>query len=75
MTYPIPNNECLGRGYDVFGCYASPTSTTEQLFELGESTTLLGHQSHSYMGFSPEVATYQQITQTLNENIFGNNID
>ena len=35
----ILGNECLGRCYDVFSTYASPVSTTEQLFDLEEETT------------------------------------
>ena len=41
MTTNLPGNECLGCGYDVFGEYASPLSTTKQLFEFGPEDTVV----------------------------------
>ncbi len=41
MATNLPGNECLGCGYDVFGDYASPISTTKELFELGDQNTIV----------------------------------
>jgi hypothetical protein len=71
----IPGNECLGRGYDVFGTYASPVSTTEQLFELGEETTSVRLGTDSYLGYAKNVASYLKIDRTNLETIFGETIE
>jgi hypothetical protein len=45
----IPGSECVGNGYNVFdGDYASPLSTTFQLFDLSNKTELQIDESHTY---------------------------
>ncbi|MFB0535242.1 MAG: MAC/perforin domain-containing protein [Anaerolineae bacterium] len=45
----IPGSECLGNGYDVVdGDYASPLSTTCQLFELGDKEKIQIDEEHTY---------------------------
>ena len=74
MTKNLAGNECLGCGYNVFGEYASPESTTRQLFELGPEETEVHLGVDSYLGYKNGVATYLRLDQTNLEIVFGQTI-
>ena len=71
MQSNLPGSECIGRGHDIFGAYASPDSTTMQLFELGPENTLVSLGGDSYMGFSNNIATILRLDRTNQFTVYG----
>jgi len=74
QTIPeLPGANLLGKGYDVFGFYASPNSTTTQLFNLPQETALVSVGNYSYK--VPNLVLAHWLGEEAKSILFGHHIE